>query len=733
MNLSSRALTPAELQLLSKGLKFVPTISLAKPNLSRAFEQFVDACLRRLTSSWDPRHPFRRTPPPPTVTTPPPPLREYLKRTRREIFRCRRVPPCPNVTPEEVAALRALLLNPAVRITKADKGDSFVLLDTDQYLELAYGHLDDPATYARLPSDPTQDIVAELLALLHRLLSAGVIDKVMYTFLCPANPARTQRLYFLPKLHKTPLAVRPIVSCCSGPTETVSAFLDHFLQPMAWAVSSYVANSTDFLRRLAHQRLPPSSLLITLDVASLYTNISHEDARQVVRRVFTDFPDVPYLPPLAIVEELLLFVLEHNVFVFNGQYFSQRHGVAMGTKLAPALATLYLAHIEEEFLDGLTLRPLVWFRYIDDVFCVWTHGRPAFDSFLDAINSLRPRLHFTATLSDVEVVFLDLVVYKGPTFATTGQLDSRLYRKPTMHMSYVRGTSHHPPHTTRGVAIGETLRALRACSDPLHFYAEQARLVRRFRQLGFSRAAIRDARAIQFSGRTEALAANTAKTTASVFFVTEYARFQPSLTWLLRKYWLAVESNPQLMSRFQDPPMVSNKGHRNLQARLTRALVHAPSRLSTMPESAVRLPVFTLPPLQDVRCGRPDCVTCAALTGHSWVRSHVTHVLHPVDTALHCLSEGVVYCLECVTCGKQYVGQTGRSMRHRFVGHRYHFRTELRLLYQHLRRIHRQTSFDMDLTLLTQVPALAERLRAEAMWIDRLCTRFPRGLNARFP
>lgn len=155
-----------------------------------------------------------------------------------------------------------------------------------------------------------------------------------------------------------------------GPDGDRVCIFGPLLQPLAWAVSSYVANSTDFLRRLSSQRLPPSSLLITLDVASLYTNISHEDARQVVHRVFTGFPDVPYLPPLVIVEELLLFVLEHNIFVFNGQYFSQRHGVAMGTKLAPALATLYLTHIEEDFLDGLSLRPLVWFRYIDDIFCV---------------------------------------------------------------------------------------------------------------------------------------------------------------------------------------------------------------------------------------------------------------------------------------------------------------------------------------------------------------------------
>ena len=103
-------------------------------------------------------------------------------------------------------------------------------MDISHYLELVYQHLDDPSTYARLPTDPTQETVSELLVLLQRLLSAGVIDQTTYPFLCPANPTRTQRLYmyFLPKLHKDPLAMRPIVSCCSSPTETLSAFPDYF-------------------------------------------------------------------------------------------------------------------------------------------------------------------------------------------------------------------------------------------------------------------------------------------------------------------------------------------------------------------------------------------------------------------------------------------------------------------------------------------------------------------------
>ena len=75
----------------------------------------------------------------------------------------------------------------------------------------------------------------------------------------------------------------------------------------------------------------------------------------------------------------------------------------------------------------------------------------------------------------------------------------------------------------------------------------------------------------------EALAQNTPKTTARVFFMTKFARFQPSLNVALRKHWLEVESNPTLSGPFKSPPMLSNKRHPNLHRRLTRALINNPS------------------------------------------------------------------------------------------------------------------------------------------------------------
>ena len=93
-------------------------------------------------------------------------------------------------------------------------------------------------------------------------------------------------MYFLPKLHKTPLKVRPIVACCGGPTETASAYIDKFLQPIMRLGKSFVANSTQFINTIESTEIPTDSLLVTLDVASLYTNISHEDALEAVSKVF---------------------------------------------------------------------------------------------------------------------------------------------------------------------------------------------------------------------------------------------------------------------------------------------------------------------------------------------------------------------------------------------------------------------------------------------------------------
>ena len=116
------------------------------------------------------------------------------------------------------------------------------------------------------------------------MFNRGVIDCHTRDFLSPSQ-LKTARLYLLPKIHKRGNPGRPIVSSNGTPTEKISRFIDHYLQPLVTGLPSPIRDTTDFLNKLRRlPPLPPGSLLVTLDVSSLYTNIPHDEAFWHVRR-----------------------------------------------------------------------------------------------------------------------------------------------------------------------------------------------------------------------------------------------------------------------------------------------------------------------------------------------------------------------------------------------------------------------------------------------------------------
>ena len=50
--------------------------------------------------------------------------------------------------------------------------------------------------------------------------------------------------------------------------------------------------------------------------------------------------------------------------------------------------------IEANFLDIQDFKPLVWFRYIDDIFFIWTHGEEKLEKFLKDFNNYHPNIKF---------------------------------------------------------------------------------------------------------------------------------------------------------------------------------------------------------------------------------------------------------------------------------------------------------------------------------------------------
>ena len=78
---------------------------------------------------------------------------------------------------------------------------------------------------------------------------------------------------------------------------------------------------------------------------------------------------------------LASLVLENNYFEFNDRFYRQKLGTAIGTKFAPAYANLFMTRLEERLLEASPDKPLIWMRFIDDVFFIWMHGEEKLKSF----------------------------------------------------------------------------------------------------------------------------------------------------------------------------------------------------------------------------------------------------------------------------------------------------------------------------------------------------------------
>ena len=167
-------------------------------------------------------------------------------------------------------------------IKPADKGSATVIMSKEDYLTRVMDHVGNTQFYEKLSEDPTEQFSKELKIYLTGMFERNVLDRNTFEFLLPKDP-RTSLFYILPKIHKSGAPGTPIVSSCGAPRERISRFIDYYLGPLVKKIPSHVKDTNDFLSKLRAIRVTSESLLVTLDVTSLYTNIPHEEGLDACR------------------------------------------------------------------------------------------------------------------------------------------------------------------------------------------------------------------------------------------------------------------------------------------------------------------------------------------------------------------------------------------------------------------------------------------------------------------
>ena len=92
------------------------------------------------------------------------------------------------------------------------------------------------------------------------------------------------------------------------------------------------------------------------------------------------------------------------------EVINQKSGTAIGTRFAPTYASTFMDEIETNFLDTQKIKLLVWFRYIDDVFFIWTHGKEKLKEFLKDFDNYHDTIKLTHEFNKKSIPFLDLKV-----------------------------------------------------------------------------------------------------------------------------------------------------------------------------------------------------------------------------------------------------------------------------------------------------------------------------------
>ena len=137
------------------------------------------------------------------------------------------------------------------------------------------------------------------------------------------------------------------------------------------------------------------------------------------------------------------FVRKNNYFEFNKQIKQQMSRTAIGTKLVPPYAWLFMDKIEAAFLEAQELQPLVWFRYIDDIFLSRHMVSKDFKLFC-SLNEFHTNIKFTYESSKESIAFFDLKVS-----VKNSKIITDLYVKPADCHQYLQYLPDHLNHTKR--------------------------------------------------------------------------------------------------------------------------------------------------------------------------------------------------------------------------------------------------------------------------------------------
>ncbi|XP_055543585.1 uncharacterized protein LOC129729127 [Wyeomyia smithii] len=338
---------------------------------------------------------------------------------------------------------RFIKSHPDIIIVNSDKGKQTVLMYEKEYDSKMCEMLSDQNTYKPIKQNPTTGYQQQNNCLVKRLHNLGLIDKKTANQLS-TQTAQSPRIYGLPKSHKPNLPLRPILPNINAPSYMLSKFIGRILQSSI--NSRYnVSDSFSFCRFINSVQLPEDHILVSFDVASLFTCIPRELVTHTIIERWT-YIKLNTNINLDLFLEVTTYCLECSYFSYRGKHFRQVFGTAMGNPLSPTVADLVMKALLDSVIAKLDFPIPVLRKYVDDL-CL-ALPKDKVNDVLSTFNEYNSNIQFTCEIeNNKRLPFLDMVLIRQPDQS----VETEWYAKPMASGRFLDYFSTHPLHMKNNV------------------------------------------------------------------------------------------------------------------------------------------------------------------------------------------------------------------------------------------------------------------------------------------
>ena len=622
MVVSEIPLTLSQKSVLSKGRSFVlgpPSLKPIETNIEDSLKDLEIEINQRFTQSLLPgsqppnkekelkriptQLPFHKE-----QKLPPrklPGLTEKIDEIRKEVLTAGKRTCRMNMNRKEIEALEQLRKDPNIVIKKADKDGALVVLKTGNYRAMGRAHLKDKETYIPLinEEEALKKVDNESKILVNRYYTLDSPGKKRTSFKAAqrdallAHKPDIPHWYILPKTHKEineelgTWPGRPVLSGCCAPTRPVDRLLTTYLAPLLDLLPERLQDTSDFLRKLGEvPQIPKGSLIFSFDIVSLYPSIPQEEAAWVVAnfyeknfgyvqgRLMQDFNI--QAPPPYLIKEGIDHVLNGTLLRYDNGFYRQNKGTAIGASVSVAIAEIFV-HASIEKKRKRMKQPIVFFRYIDDIFGIFDGNEDELKEYHKELNKIHQDLQFTLEFDHQKLPFLDTLVY----FDEEGKLQTTVFYKPSNTHQYLHFQSSHHPNLKRSLPFSQGIRIKRIVSDPKNTEEALGEMFKFFSLRGYTHKILNEAKQrLNNLSREELLIRKNRKGTGRLIFPMLYSpSIAPTLRTSINNLWSwlreSAEDKPWKQWFLDPPPMIAWKKDQAIGEKLIRAEFPSPLTL----------------------------------------------------------------------------------------------------------------------------------------------------------